>query len=215
MKTKLINLAQLCWHLLTDVPGWPDAPQWMRWRRALPLLLPCAVILLLVIWNTAVRDPRIRAARAVHQPLFAMEEEIATLRMACSEQQAAELAARSAGAAKFLLRSPAELAPILRELKKEATDRHWEANFQASDTSAETPAADAQVDFLPVRAKLAVTSAKAGSFPELIALLERYSSTGKRIDLTRLAIRADEQGRYAVELNLRLACQRIHEKTSQ
>ena len=215
MKTKLINSAQLCWHLLTDVPGWPDAPQWMRWRRASPLLIPCVVILLLALWHVAIRDPRIRAERATQQPLLSVEEEIAGLRMACSEQQAVELAARSAVATQLLLASPKELGPILHELKKEATDRHWEASFQASDTSAETPAADAQVDYLPVRAKLSAASAQAGACAELIALLERYSSTGKRIDLTRLTIRADEQGRYAVELNLRLACQRTHEKTSQ
>jgi hypothetical protein len=215
LKTKLKNFGLASWHLLTEVPGWPDAPRWMRWRRALPIIIPCAAILLLVIWNATFRDPHIRAERAVHQPLFSLEEEIATLRLNCSEQHAAELATKSAAVADLLLGSPAELGPLLQTFKKEAVSRNWEGNFQAGDASAETPDADAQVIFLPVRGKLASPAGNPGSFPALLALLERYSSTGKRIDLTRLAIRADEQGRYAVELNLRLACRRPHEKTAQ
>lgn len=215
MKTKLINFGLACWHLLTEVPGWPDAPKWMRWRRALPIVLPCVSILGLVIWNAALRAPKIQAERAAHQPLFSLEEEIAALRLNCSEQQAAELAAKSAAVADLLLRTPAELGPLLQLFKKEAAERNWEGNFQAGDASAETPEADAQVIFLPVRGRLASPAGSTGSFPALLALLERYSSTGKRIDLTRLAIRADEQGRYAVELNLRLACRRPHEKTAQ
>ena len=215
MKNKLINLGLVCWHFLTDVPGWPDAPKWMRWRRALPILIPCSAILVLVFWSVAVRDPQIRAARAAHQPLFALEEEIAALRLKCSEQQATELATKSAAVADLLLREPAELGPWLHTLKQEAVNRKWEANFQAGDASAETPDAADQVIFLPVRGRLASTADNPASFSALLALLDRYSSTGKRIDLTRLAIRADEQGRYAVELNLRLACRRPHEKTAQ
>ena len=80
MKTKFITFGLACWHFLTEVPGWPDAPKWMRWRRALPLLVPCVAILLLLLWNVALRDPQIRAERAAHQPLFSLEEEIADLR---------------------------------------------------------------------------------------------------------------------------------------
>jgi hypothetical protein len=181
----------------------------------LPIIIPCAALLLLAGWNAAVRDPHIRKERTNHQPLLSLEEEIATLRLGCSEQQAKELAARSAAAARLLLGTPAELGPLLHTLKTEATGRHWEANFQAGDASAETPEPDAQVIFLPVRARLSSAPGGPGPFPALIALLEQFSSAEKRIDLTRLAIRADEQGRYAVEMNLRLACPRIHEKTAQ
>lgn len=215
MKTKFITFGLACWHFLTEVPGWPDAPKWMRWRRALPLLIPCAAILVLMLWHAAYRDPQIQAERAAHQPLFSLEEEIASLRLSCSDQQATELEAKSTAVAGLLLGGPAELGPLLQTFRKEAIGRNWEANFQAGDSSAETPAADAQVMFLPVRGRLASPAGNPGSFPALLALLERYSLTGKRIDLTRLAIRADEQGRYAVELNLRLACRRPHEKTAQ
>jgi hypothetical protein len=196
LKTELINFGLACWHLLTEVPGWPDAPRRMRWRRVLPIIIPCAALLLLAGWNAAVRDPHIRKERANHQPLLSLEEDIAA-------------------AARLLLGTPAELGPLLHTLKTEATGRHWEANFQAGDASAETPEPDAQVIFLPVRARLSSAPGGPGPFPALIALLEQFSSAEKRIDLTRLAIRADEQGRYAVEMNLRLACPRIHEKTAQ
>lgn len=215
MKTKLLTFGLACWHFLTEVPGWPDAPRWMRWRRALPLLIPCVAILALLGWNAAFLDPKIRAERAAHQPLFSLEEEIAALRLSCSDQQATELEAKAGAAAALLLGGPAEVGPLLQTFKKEAISRNWEATFQAGDASAESPVADAPVVFLPVRGKLASPAGNPGSFPALLALLERYSSTGKRIDLTRLAIRADEQGRYAVELNLRLASRRPHEKTAQ
>ena len=215
MKTKLINFGLACWLLFTEVPGWPDAPRQMRWRRGFPILIPCAAMLLLAVWNATIRDPHIRAERAVHQPLLALEDEIEALRVNCSEQQAGELAGRSAGAARLLLGGPAELGPLLRNLKKEALDRNWAAGFQAGDASDETPADDVQVLFLPVRGKLTSAAGNPGSFPALIALLEQFSSAEKRIDLTRLTIRADEQGRFAVELNLRLACLRTHEKTAQ
>jgi hypothetical protein len=215
LKTKLISFGHACWQLFTEVPGWPDAPRWMRVRRVLPLIIPCTAMLLLAGWNLAVWEPHIRAERAAHQPLMALEEEIATLRLSCSQQQAEELAARSAGVAKLLLGGPAELGPLFLNWKKEAMDRHWESAFQAGDASAEAPAADAQVFFLPVRGKLTSPAGNPGAYSALIALLERFSSAEKRIDLTRLAIRADEQGRYAVELNLRLACPRNHEKTAQ
>jgi len=215
LKTKFITFGLACWHFLTEVPGWPDAPKWMRWRRALPLLVPCVAILLLLLWNVALRDPQIRAERAAHQPLFSLEEEIADLRLKCSDQQATELADKATTVADLLLGAPTELGPLLQTFKKEAISRKWEASFLAGDASAENPAADAQVIFLPARGKLLSQTGNPGSFSALLALLERYSSTGKRIDLTRLVIRADEQGRYAVELNLRLACRRPHEKTAQ
>lgn len=215
MKTKIVSFALLCWGMLTEVPGWPDAPRWMRWRRALPIVLPCVGALLLLGWNTAIRNPRMQAVRAAHQPLFALEEEIAALGMSSSEQQAQELSAKSAEVAQWLLNDPAELGPLLNTFKKEGGSLQWDATFQAADTSGETPEPDAQVSFLPVRGRLVSTRDNSSPFPSLITLLERFSATGKRIDLTRLAIRADEQGRYTAELNLRLVCRRVHEKAAQ
>ena len=215
MKTKILNFFSTGWQVLTEVPGWPDAPRSVRFRRALPFILPCVAILLLTGWNYAVRNPQMVAQRAAHGPLLALKDEIDALRLDCSDRQALEVAARAAGVSRMILDGPQQLGPILQLLKKEAADRHWEANFQAGEVADGALPAGAQLIFLPARAKLAPPAGQPGSVAGLLALLEQYSAAEKRIDLTRLAIRADEQGRYAVEVNLRLACFVPNEKTAQ
>lgn len=199
--------------MLTEVPGWPDAPKQVRLRRALPILIPCAAILLLLAWNTIVRDPHILGERATHQILLAQEKEIDALRLGVSEQQAGELAARAAQIERQLLKGPQELAPILEVFKKQAAERHWEGSFLASDLSTGSPTPNAEIIFIPARAKLTASSSTPEAFSGLIALLDQVSSAEKRIDLTRLWIRADEQGRYTAELNLRLVSRSPNEKT--
>ena len=53
--------------------------------------------------------------------------------------------------------------------------------------------------------------------PELeitpVKATEQVHASGKRIDLTRLAIRADEQGRQTAEMNLEIAYLLPDEKT--
>lgn len=199
--------------MLTEVPGWPDAPKQVRLRRALPILLPCVAILLLLTWNSVVRNPGITRERASHQALVAQEKEIDLLRVNCSEQQAAELSARATQVAKLLLNDPQELVPLLNNLQKQAADRHWNGTFRAADVSADAPEADNNLIFLQARAKLTSSPGNSDAFPSLLALFEQISAAEKRIDLTRLGIRADEQGRHTVEFNLRLMTRRPHAKT--
>lgn len=135
MKTKIVNFGRDCWQMLTEVPGWPDAPRRVRFRRALPILIPAAAILLLLAWNKGVRDPRIEEERASHQALLTQEKEIDLLRATCSEQQAVELTARAAKVAQMVLNDPKDLGPLLKELKKEAAERLWDGAFQTSDLS--------------------------------------------------------------------------------
>lgn len=213
MKTKIVSVLRAAWLVLTEVPGWPDAPAWARLRRALPVVLPGAGMAAIVAWSVWVHGPRVAAQRAALQPLLALEEEISTLQLACSEQQASELAGRAAAANRVLLEKPEEVAPFLRALKKEAAERGWEGNFLASESTAEPAAEGARISYLPVRARLTPAANNAEPFPSLLALLERLSSAGKRIDLMRLAIRADDQRWQSVELNLRLARPVVHEKT--
>ena len=219
MKTKLINFGQNCWQMLTEVPGWPDAPKKIRLRRALPILIPCGAILLLLGWNKLVRDPHIQGERGSRQALLAQDKEIEDLLLAVSDQQAGELSTRAAAVEKEILNDPKELAPILQDLKRRSAELHWEGNFQASDLSTgASPVAgapDSQITFAPARAKLVSTPGDSAAFTSLIALLDQVSATEKRIDLTRLAIRADEQGRYTAELNLRLVARSPNEKTPQ
>lgn len=215
MKTKLLNLGRNGWHMLTDVPGWPDAPRRVRIRRTLPLVIPCLAILLLLGWNTLVRDPRIERERFSRRALLAQHHEIESLKLSCSEQQAAELSVQAEKTAKLVLNDAKELGPVLQDLKKEAADRHWDGNFIASDPTGAEVSPATQLVFLPARAKLSSAAGNTDAFLALLALFERFSTSEKRIDLTRMGIRADEQGRYTVELNLRLVARSPHEKTPQ
>jgi hypothetical protein len=168
-------------------------------------------MLLLLVWNLALHAPRVRAQRAELAPLVELEAGISTRRLAYSEQQVSEIAERAAAANRLLL-EPAELAEFLRSLKQEAADRGWEASFFPSD-AADDPAEGAVLSYIPVRAKMTPSRGNADSFTSFMGWLERFSSSGKRIDLIRLAVRADERRWHLVELNFRLASPLTNEKT--
>lgn len=204
MKNKIKLWLRSYGSALTEVPGWPDAPVSARVRRALPALLPCIGMLVIVGWNFAFQAPRARAQRAALAPLLALESNISSLRLAFSEQQATEIAARAAGASRLFLASPAELPEFLQTLKKAAAERGWEANFFTADTADSTNAEGAVVGYLPVRGKLTPAAGNAEQFASLESVLERFSSLGKRIDLIRLGVRADEHRWLHAELNFRL-----------
>jgi len=203
--------------MLTEIPGWPDAPKKIRFRRALPILIPCALSLLLLAWNKGVRDPHRRHERESHQALLDQDREIEILRLGFSEQQAGELSARMTRAEREILKDSTELIPVLEGMKQKAKERQWEGGFQPYDLSAtDAPATpDEALLFLSARAKISPASENREPFSSLLALLDVFSAAEKRIDLTRLGIRADEQGRYTAELNFRLATRSPHEKTPQ
>ena len=87
-----------------------------------------------------------------------------------------------------------------------------------ADWSGATPHhedAGAAFAFNQVKGRLAPLPGGVASFASLLAFFDHLSAGNKRIDLTRLAIRADEQGRHAVEFNLRLVHLTLHEKVAQ
>lgn len=215
MKNKVRRLGHNVWILLTEVPGWSDAPLAVRLRRTVPIVLPCAGIAALLAWNLAWQAPQIRAQREAHAPLLALEAEIESLQLGCSEQQTVELTDRADQASRLLLPTPAELAPFLRTLKKEAADRGWDASFHPGEPTTETTGNDARISYQPVRVKLTPAAGRTEVYASLLSLLERFSTSGKRIDLMRLVIRADENRWQSVEANLRLAYPFSHEKISQ
>jgi hypothetical protein len=206
LKTKLRTLARGGWAMLTAIPGWPDAPKTVRLRRALPIALPCVIILALLGWKLAVRDPQRRAERAAYQPLMSLEKENDRLRLACSQREAAELAVHTAEVAKTLVNGPADLSPTLDALKKAAAVEHWDASFRTTDLYSDISTPGALVQLQGVRGLLTPMADNTQPLPTLLILLDRFSAAKKRTELTRLVIRADEQGRYAVETYLRLAC---------
>jgi len=215
LKTKIRNFGADCWQMLTEVPGWPDAPPLVRLRRVLPLLVPCIAMVLVLAWNMSVRDPEHRRELRSRHALEVQDKEIEALRLVCSEQEAGELAARAAQVGRLCLNAAAELGPVLQGLKQAAASQQWDASFQAAELAAAAPVPEDPVVFLPVRAKLSAMAGNPQPFPTLLALFEQFSTSEKRIDLTRVGIRADEQGRYTVELNLRLVSRSPHEKITQ
>lgn len=212
MKNSLTNWFGLVWTILTEVPGWPDAPRKLRIKRLIPIALPLAVMLLLQLWSLAWKNPHIRAERIAHQPLMALEEEVTNLRLTYSEQQASETAARADNAGHILLSEPTQLSSTLEKLKEVARSFGWEATFNA--TAAPTPPSptEAQIYFLPSRGKLVPIAGNAQPFSSLLAYLEKLPSSDQWIDLIRLTLRADEQGRHTVEIYLRSGCRVPNEK---
>lgn len=205
MKTRLVGWAGAGWRSLTEVPGWPDAPVAMRLRRTLPLVIPSVVVLLLLCWSALYHAPRAKQQQAELMPLLELEAEISSLKMISSEEQVAELAERAASAQQLLLQSPDELPEILQTLKQAAAERGWEATFVAADAGGIVPAEGALIGYLPVRGKLVPMTTNQDVFGSFNRLMERFSAPGKRIDLIRLSVRADEHRWQLVELNFRLA----------
>jgi len=98
-------------------------------------------------------------------------------------------------------------------MKQDAAARGWDAAFVASDPAAHPPLPGAVINYLPVRAKLVPLAKNEDVFGSFVGLLESFSQSPKRIDLIRLAIRADEHRWQLVELNLRVVYPTHHEKT--
>lgn len=213
MKTRFLALVRSAWLLLTEVPGRPDASRRTRFWRALPLLVPATVLVFLLGWDLLVFRPEVRAVRAEHRPLLALETEAAAMRLSCSDDEAQLARTQAAEAAKLVAGGTDELNAQLRRWKAAAHDLGWDASFQTGDTTLEPPPEDASLTYLSARGRLAPTADNPEQFASLLRLLEQVAASPQRVDLTRLAVRADDAGRYALELNLRFAARVPHEKT--
>jgi hypothetical protein len=214
-KPKLQSFARDAWAWLSEVPDRPHAPRALRVRRALPIALPSLAILALLGWKLAVSDPHARAQRAAGAPLLALEEETTSLRLACSDKEARDLAVQAAESARSFLKSPSELGPALGGLEKLANREGWEGGFQPMDTVIQPPGEGALTGVLAAKGTLKPAPENQRPWPTLLLLLDDLSTWDKQIALTRLVIRADEQGRYSVEAGLRLAYLLNHEKAAQ
>ncbi len=216
MHTKLFRGFVILWRVLSEVPGWPDAPVLVRLRRVAPILVAILGMLALGVWKYGWHDPQIRAMRASHAPLLTLEEEVAALRLACSDQQAQEIATRAQQADTALVADPDDVAAVLRKLRERLLALGWDATFQAYDAvSADTGAAATPgIVFAAARAELVPVKDNTAPFKSLLGVFDQISATNERIDLTRLGVRADESGKLAVELNLRVACRVPHEEAS-
>jgi len=206
LKNKLQQFGLDCWLVLTEVPGWPDAPRRLRLRRLLPAVLPVIAMLLLFLWSQLWTQPRIHAKRQTYQPLLALEQQVAELQLAGTDTAATETAERAAEAARMLLQNPKQLVSVLDELAKAARTHDWEATFQTQPVPPAPQASEAPMYFINARGKLVPTAGNTQPFASLLVFLEQLSPQNRSIDLTRLTIRADEQGRQTVEVALRAGC---------
>ena len=206
MKNKLRNLGLACWHIFTEVPGWPDAPRQLRLRRLIPVVIPVAAMLLLFLWNQIWTHPRIQSVRTAYQPLLALEQEVTDLQLGGTDAKATEAASRAAEAGHMLLSEPKQIVPALNDFTRTALAGGWEATFQALPTPAASHAADMPLYFITARGKLVPSAGNAQAFASLLVVLGQFSPPNRSVDLTRLAIRADEQGRQTAEVSLRVGC---------
>jgi hypothetical protein len=216
LKTDLLRLGRGLWETVSEVPGWPDAPRLLRIWRAVPVLLPCTVALVFWGWEGLVREPGREEQRRAHSHLLTLEQDVADLRLSCSEQQAAELSSRAAEVLGLVLAGPDEAATWLRTLREPLAALGWQVTIQSYDSAAtgEAPGEQA-VLFAPALIRLNATEANTQTLPSLLAALERLTNADRRIDLTRLNVRVDESGKAAAEINLRVALRPDHEKAAQ
>ncbi len=213
MKTKPNDQLKFCWQVLTEIPGWADAPLSARFRRSLPIVLPLMAIVSVLSWHFAYHAPQARAHTLQMEPLLTLEKEITSLQMATSQQQLAELNERIETASALLI-TPTDLPELLQQLKTSIRKLGWDVTFQIAELPEETPGTEPlQITYLPVRAKFKPQANNENRFASLLAALEHLSSNKKRIDLTRVAIRADESRWQTVEVNLRLISPSLDAKT--
>jgi hypothetical protein len=181
----------------------------------MPIALPAAAMLALFGWKLAVSDPGDRVERAGRQPLLRLEKEVAMLRLSCPDREARDLRSRAVEAAKSLMKGPQDANSVLGSLQKSASEQGWEATFQASKALTGAGGNGSSVGYLPAKGKLQPAAGNQRPWETLLPLLDRVSAPEQPIDLTRLAIRADEEGRISVETGLRLAYLFNNEKIAQ
>jgi len=213
VKTRLLAAGRAGWNFLTVIPGWPDAGKLGRTVYALPLVLPLLGLLVLVVWSQCIRGPQMRAMRAAHRSVVQLEQEIAALRLECSEEEAAESAAATARLTQGLVRSQEELAAQLAAMREAATAQGWIATLHANDSANEVSATDAPLRYWTVRGRLTPAADNHACFASLLALLDRLPPAGKGGSLTRLTVRADDQARLNVEFGVRYAVRPPDAKT--
>lgn len=192
------------WETISDVPGWPDAPFHRRVRQALPVVIPFFAALGVILTHWMYVDRARDNVRATHEELLWIEEEIADLHASLSDERARELQAQEEAATAGVLATADDATPWLRQLVGKVAEEGWRASFRTYDNSLETPDTNAAFGYVPALAKLEPLRDNDNRVTTLANSLGRITQSGKRIDLTRMVIRADVPERPQVEINLRL-----------
>lgn len=215
MHTDLTRFFHSAWHLLTDVPGWADPPLRLRLRRLIPIIVPVVASILLFGWLTFLRQPEIDRVRTGYTHLVDLEGEIEQLRIACSDEQATELARQAKTAATFLLSSPEAAGDTLKTIRETAARHQWVGVFKDYQPGTGLQPEEDPILFVPAVGKMKPERGNSRPFASLLALLAEFSGSGLRIDLTRLSVRVDEANGSMAEVNFRIASHHSHEKAPQ
>jgi len=215
LQIDLKHIREFSWRVVSEVPGWPDAPLRARLRRIIPLALPCVLVLGMVGWNFGFREQQMKTLRAAHADLLGLEEEVAALRLNWSEQTAGDFASMAESAESRLVQSPEEARDSLRRIKSDIAAAGWQATFQVYDPIDESESTRNHFRFTPAVARLEPSPDTSAPFSSLLTVLEIFPSFNKRIDVTRLAVRVNDSRRPEVELNLRVATSLAHETLAQ
>ncbi len=204
MKAEIARVSRRIWRFLTVVPGWPDAGRLTRSLYALPLVVPFAGLLLLWGWDLSVRRPGIGSLRAACAPAVVLAEEVEALAFGGSDAQAATVAEEVASLQAGLVRDAAALGVLMERMRGRAASAGWDASMVANEPVLPAPGERPPLVYRSLRGRLAAGEA-AGDFRELLLLLEELVPAGVRGGVSRVAIRADEQGRLSVDFGVRLA----------
>jgi hypothetical protein len=204
LKIESAKLFRRGWSLLTEVPGWPNAPIAVRWRRALPIALPAVGMLVLTGWKFAISNPGVERELASRQPLIGLEAKVAGLRISCTTRAATDLRDRASGAAGALMDGAQDLDGRLAELGRNASAQGWEATFQGVGNRGNQAPAATYVGCVPEKANFRPAAGNPHAWDTLLLILDRLSVPEQPIDLTSLTIRADEEGHISVDAGLRV-----------
>ncbi|RME68799.1 MAG: hypothetical protein D6781_10045 [Verrucomicrobia bacterium] len=204
MKTKLHRCLRSFWELVSEVPGWPNAPTSRRIRRTLPVALPFIGILGVFAAQALVIEPARDQVRLQYDELRFLDSEIVRLRESCATGEADAVFARARDERARLFAAPEAIEPWLDTLAPTIRDLGWRASFHAYDSTLNETDPGAAIAYTPALGKLQALPDNPNRVVTLSHALEKITQSNKRIDLTRLVVRADIQGRPQVEINLRI-----------
>lgn len=215
MKTELPRPLLKVWHMFTEVPGWPDAPARVRVWRLFPLALPCFMVAGLLCWRWFVHETEVARTRAYFGDVIALQDELSALRLACSEQEAADLALAAAQARTLLAGGPDAAVARLEALRAASATLGWDLRFQTFDVDGGDGSVNDGVRFLPAVGKLDPAIPAPDALANLVRITELVFRDPIRMDLVRLQIRATDTGPGSVEMGLRIGTSVAHEEGTE
>lgn len=196
---------EFLWRVVSEVPGWPDAPLRARIGRILPIAVPCFLAIGAAVWIWSVRGHERKQLQADHFEWLALENDVAELSLTWSEQAVHEYAALAEKAAQRLAGSAEEVRADIELIRGAIRTAGWDASFQIYEPVWESEVAKGLIMFTPAMVRLQPLPETTAKFRSLLTALETVTTFEKRIDVTRLAVRLNDRDIPEVELNLRFA----------